>query len=132
MIPMKPSGVRVSLDKLAAMINVNYVWDCMIVDLMEAYPEKPFSEGAGEVLVGWARVARCNAPGPDGIRPYLYYITPDQIFHWVCDIVKMVIRPNLRLDVLREGIVFGLSKRREYLLVSAVWCPISISTVMYR
>ena len=54
------------------------------------------------------------------------------VFHCVCDIVRAIIRGELRLDILRETVVFPLSKGKEDLSVSNAWRPISITSALYR
>ena len=130
-IPMKSNSVPAPVDKLAGMMNGNNVWHCTIVDLLQAHPEKPILETADEGILGWAKVVRCKAHGPDGNLPYLCRIIPDKICHWMCDFVRMVPRGALTLDMPREAVVFPLSIGEEDLSVSVVWHPISIATALH-
>ena len=132
LIPMKPSRVPVPIHQIEMMMNVHNPWDATVLSFMDEHEEKPIPVPTDEEIRQWARVSRCKAPGPDNVPPYLYYVLPDNVFHWVCDIVRAIIRGELRLDILRETVVFPLSKGKEDLSVSNAWRPISITSALYR
>ena len=113
-------------------MNVHNPWDATVLSFMDEHEKKPFPVPTDEEIRQWARVSRCKVPGPDNVPPYPNYVLPDNVFHSVCDIVRAIIRGELRLDILRETIVVPLSKGKEDLSVSNAWRPISITSALYR
>ena len=132
LIPMKPSGVPVPIHQIEMTMNVHNPWDAVELSVMHEHEEKSILVPTDEDIRQWARVSRCKVPGPDNVPPFLYYVLPDNVFHWVCDIVRAIIRGELRLDILRETVLFRFSKRKEDLSVSNAWRPISITSALYR
>ena len=132
LIPMEPSPVPVPIHQIEMIMNVHNPWDATAPSFMDEHEEKPIPVPTDEEIRQWARVSRCKAPGPVNVPRYLYYVLPDNVFHWVCDIVRAIIRGELRLDILRETVVFPLSKGNEDLSVSNAWRPISITSALYR
>ena len=132
LIPMKPSQVPVRVYQIEMMMNVRNPWDATVLSFVDEHEERRIPVPTDAESRQWARVSRCKAPGPDNVRPYLYDVLPDNVFHWVCDIVRAITRGELRLDILRETVVFPLSKGGEALSVSNAWRPIGITSALYR
>ena len=132
LIRRKPSRVPVPIHQIEMMMNVHNPWDATVLFFMDEHEGKPFPVPMNGEIRQWARVSRCKVPGPDNVPPYLCYVLPDNVFHLVCDIVRAIIRGELRLDILRETIVVPLSKGKEDLSVSNAWRPISIPSALCR
>ena len=132
LILMKPSRVPLPIHQIEIMMNVHNPWVATVLSFMDEHEEKPIPVPTDDEIRQWARVSRCKAPGPDKVPPYLYHVLPDNVFHWVCDIVRAIIRGELRLDILGETVVFPLSKGKEDLSVSNAWRPMSITSALYR
>ena len=121
-IPQKPTNLKnpslvpVPIHQIEMMMNVHNPLDATVLSYMDEHEEKPFPVPTDEEIRQWARVSRCEVPGLDNVPPSLNHALPENVFHCVCDIVRAVIRGELRLDILRETIVVPLSRAKEDLL----------------
>ena len=113
-------------------MNVHNPWDATVSSFMDEHEEKPILVPADEEITQWARVSRFEVPGLDNVPPYLNFVVPDNVFHWVCDIVRAIIRGKSRLDILRETGGFPLNQGKKDLSVSNAWRPIGITSALYR
>jgi len=115
------------------LVQTSNPWDPTFIESLPSHPESPsIPLPTDEELRKLSRTPRAKSPGPDGIPPYLLYILPENLFHWIASGIRLSLQLHHLLPHFLNSVLVGIFKNKERWWEPSSWRPICMSTASYR
>lgn len=133
LLPMLKPRLPLAASTLLKLVQCSHPWDpAFVSSLPQQRPAPHIPLPSDDELRSLSRTPRAKSPGPDGMPPYLVYVLPAPLFHWLATGIRLSLQLEHVLPHFLNSTLVGVFKNKERWWEPSSWRPICMSTAAYR
>ena len=129
LLPMLKPRLPFDPKALMKLVQTSNPWDPAFIESLPSHPKHPsIPLPTDEELRKLSRIPRAKSPIP----PYLLYILPEHLFHWIASGIRISLQLQHLLPHFLNSVLVGIFKNKDRWWEPSSWRPICMATASYR